>query len=123
MIKLLVDMNLSPDWVALLQGAGWDAVHWSSVGDPRAPDAVIMAWARGNRAVVFTHDLDFGALLALTGAEAPSVIQVRTEDVTPQAIGNLVLGALRQFESLLDEGAIITVDEGTQRARVLPLRR
>jgi len=32
---------------------------------------------------VFTHDLDFGDILAATGAEAPSVIQVRTEDTTP----------------------------------------
>lgn len=42
-----------------------------------------MAWARANDYIVFTHDLDFGAMLALTNAESPSVIQVRTQDVTP----------------------------------------
>lgn len=31
-MKLLVDMNLSPRWVAVLVGAGVDAVHWSAVG-------------------------------------------------------------------------------------------
>jgi predicted nuclease of predicted toxin-antitoxin system len=35
-----------------------------------------MEWARANRYIVFTHDLDFGSLLAATGAETPSVIQI-----------------------------------------------
>jgi hypothetical protein len=37
-IKILVDMNLSPEWVPALIREGWEAVHWSAVGDPRAPD-------------------------------------------------------------------------------------
>src|SRR5438552_244737 len=28
-MKLLVDMNLSPDWVPVLKGAGWEAVHYA----------------------------------------------------------------------------------------------
>src|SRR5438045_2732583 len=98
-MKLLVDMNLSPDWVAVLEPAGWETLHWSNVGNPRATDFEIMAWAKQNGCVVFTHDLDFGTMLALTQAEGPSVIQVRTQDVTPSAIGKLVVGALKQFES------------------------
>ena len=120
-MKLLVDMNLSPDWVAALEQAGWDTVHWSSVGNPRAADAEIMAWARQQGRVVFTHDLDFGTMLALTVAEGPSVIQVRTQDVTPRAAGKLVVSALRQFQSELEKGALIVVDEAQVRARVLPL--
>jgi predicted nuclease of predicted toxin-antitoxin system len=27
-MKLLVDMNLSPDWAPLLNSCGWEAVHW-----------------------------------------------------------------------------------------------
>lgn len=51
----------------------------SNIGDPRATDRVIMNWASTNGYVVFTNDLDFGILLAATQAEAPSVIQVRTQ--------------------------------------------
>jgi len=58
-LQLLVDNNLSPDWVEWLQGQGWNAVHWTTVGDPRATDEAIMTWARANQHVVFTHDLDF----------------------------------------------------------------
>ncbi|HEX3890075.1 MAG TPA: DUF5615 family PIN-like protein [Verrucomicrobiae bacterium] len=121
-MKLLVDMNLSPDWVAVLKESGWEAIHWSKVGNPRASDSEIMAWAKQNGHVVFTHDLDFGTMLALTQAEGPSVIQVRTQDVTPSAIAKLVIDALRQFQSDLEKGALIVLDEARARARVLPLK-
>jgi hypothetical protein len=45
MSRLLVDMNLSCEWIPLLRAAGHEAVHWLEVGDPRAPDVVLMQWA------------------------------------------------------------------------------
>ncbi len=65
-VRLVIDMNLSVEWVSELAQNGWSAVHWSTIGDPRADDAVIMAWALAHGCVVFTHDLDFGTMLALT---------------------------------------------------------
>jgi predicted nuclease of predicted toxin-antitoxin system len=120
-IRILVDMNLTPDWIPLLQGHGWSAVHWSSVGDPRAEDRAIMAWALANQHIVFTHDLDFGTLLALTHAAGPSVLQVRGQDVLPDAMGRLVVAALRQHERDLAGGALVVVDASRCRVRVLPL--
>jgi predicted nuclease of predicted toxin-antitoxin system len=108
--------------VQVLEQAGWKTVHWSKVGNPRAVDSEIMAWAKQNGYVVFTHDLDFGTTLALTQAEGPSVIQVRTQDVTPTAISGLVVNALRQFQVELDKGALIVLDEAKTRARILPLK-
>jgi predicted nuclease of predicted toxin-antitoxin system len=72
-MKLLLDMNLSPTWVRFLEENGFEAVHGSTIGEPTATDAVIMAWAR------ITHDLDFSALLASTELVGPSVMLVRTE--------------------------------------------
>ncbi len=118
-MKLLVDMNLSPDWVKVLTEAGWEVTHWSTIGDFHATDSI--AWAKKNGHVVFTHDLDFGAALALTQAEGPSVIQVRTQDVTPAAIGKLVVNALRQFQPELENGALVVLDELRARVRILPL--
>lgn len=69
-VKLVIDMNLSPDWVPLLQQHHFEAVHWSSVGAGTAKDREIMRWARDNDSVIFTHDLDFGIILALTRAGA-----------------------------------------------------
>jgi predicted nuclease of predicted toxin-antitoxin system len=121
-MRLVVDMNLSPDWVAVLTAAGHNALHWSTVGNVRALDVEIMAWARQERRVVFTHDLDFGTILALTQEAGPSVLQVRTQDVTPAAIGEMVVGALSRFQRELEEGAIVVLDEARQRVRILPLK-
>jgi predicted nuclease of predicted toxin-antitoxin system len=52
----------------------------------------------------------------------PSVIQVRTQNVLPEAIGSLVLKALRQFEEELQKGALVTIDPNRLRARILPFR-
>jgi predicted nuclease of predicted toxin-antitoxin system len=87
-----------------------------------AADSEIIAWAKQNGCVVFTHDLDFGTMLVLTQAEGPSVIQVRTQDVTPAAVGKLVVNALHQFKSELEKGALIVLDEANIRARILPLK-
>lgn len=122
-LKLLIDMNLSPDWVGVFQRHGWPAVHWSEVGDPRASDRVIMAWAQTNQYTVFTHDLDFGTLLAVTQATGPSVIQVRAQDTFPSFLEELIVATLRQHESHLEVGALIVVDERRSRVRILPLGR
>ena len=98
-VKLVVDMNLSVEWVAELASHGWSAVLWSTVGDPTAEDSVIMAWAATNGYVVFTHDLDFGTMLALTHATGPSVLQVRGQSVLPEDIGPIVIAALLQHDA------------------------
>lgn len=119
-LKILIDMNLSPDWVAVFAGEGWSAVHWSAIGDPRATDSVIMDWAHRNRHVVFTHDLDFGTLLALTKAKGPSVIQFRAQDVFPDRLQQTVIAAIKQSETVLNAGALLVVDESKSRVRFLP---
>lgn len=120
-LRIVVEMNLSVEWIPLLEQAGWPAVHWSAVGDPRADDETIMAWALTNGHVVFTHDLDFGTTLALTHAGGPSVIQVRGQRVLPEHAGTLVLAALRRYEPELSVGALVVVEQAKSRVRVLPL--
>ena len=39
-------MNLSPRLVAALSEAGFESLHWSSVGPPEASDTAVMAFAR-----------------------------------------------------------------------------
>lgn len=121
-MKLLIDMNLSPSWVAVFQRQGWKALHWSAVGDPGAPDSAIMEWARVNGYIVFTHDLDFGALLATNRTQGPSVIQVRTQDIMPQSLGDRLVKILQQYESVLEKGALMTIDESRSKVRILPFQ-
>jgi predicted nuclease of predicted toxin-antitoxin system len=120
-IQILVDMNLSPDWVPCLESHGWKTVHWSTVGDFKAKDQDIMAWAIQNNFVVFTHDLDFGTALALTRAMGPSVFQIRAEDVLLDNLQGIVLAALKQHQEDLALGALVVVDAAKSRVRVLPI--
>jgi predicted nuclease of predicted toxin-antitoxin system len=37
-MKIVIDMNLSPQWIAVLGSAGHECVHWSEVGSADALD-------------------------------------------------------------------------------------
>lgn len=120
-MKLLVDMNLSPRWVELLTRSQLEAVHWSSVGRPQSLDEEIMAYAAKHDYVVLTNDLDFGAILAVTHREKPSVVQIRSDNLSPDVIGPQIVTALRQLEEQLQEGALVNVEPLRTRVRLLPL--
>lgn len=121
-MKILIDMNLSPSWVALFRQENWDAAHWSSIGSATASDSEILGWAAENDYIVFTHDLDFGVLLASRARRKPSVIQLRTQETSPSRMGPMVILALKRLKDDLEQGALITIDPARARARVLPLR-
>ena len=122
-MKFLIDMNLSPRWLEVFMAAGLEATHWSALGDPRATDRSILEWARSNGYIVFTHDLDFGAILAATQASGPSVLQIRAEKVLPEDAGDTVIATVHRFQDELEQGALISVDPERARARILPLDR
>lgn len=69
-------------------------------GDPRAEDRELMDWAWSNGYVV---------------------LQIRTQDLRPAAIGGTVVRVLTEHRAALLKGAILTVDERGSRVRVLPL--
>jgi predicted nuclease of predicted toxin-antitoxin system len=120
-MKILIDMNLSPTWVAAFLVAEIESVHWSTVGDQATADRLIMAYAKANGYIVFTNNLDFGTLLAVTKADLPSVIQVRTQDLLPAVISDLVISALSQYQSQLEAGALVTIDTLRSRVKILPI--
>ena len=121
-MKVLVDVNLSPEWVPVLEDSGIEACHWTSVGDAGAPDSEVMEWARAHGHIVLTHDLDFGALLAMTRSVGPSVVQIRMQDVMPGSVSETLLRVLHDHEESLEAGAIISVDGRASRVRILPIK-
>lgn len=120
-MRIVVDMNLSPAWIDHLGVAGHDVVHWSSVGAPDALDVDVMSWAAEQNRVVLTNDLDFGAMLAASGDAGPSVVQVRADRLGVSEIGDVVLAAIARPERELSDGALLTLDVGRSRLRLLPL--
>ena len=121
-MKLLIDMNLSPLLAKLLNNAGWESIHWSNVGDPGATDQFILTWALQNDFSVVTNDLDFGAILAATKAHCPSVIQIRTQDLSPDNLKPILHTILQEYREYIETGALISVDERRARLRILPMK-
>ncbi|MEM8930226.1 MAG: DUF5615 family PIN-like protein [Acidobacteriota bacterium] len=120
-MRFVLDMNLSPEWVEYLEQRGHDVAHWAQVGDPKADDTVVAAWGRGNDAVVVSHDLDFGRILALTHAQGPSVIQFRNQPLLPEDAGEAFIEMIAACDEALERGAIVTFDGEAWRAKILPL--
>ena len=121
-MKFLIDMNLRPAWVEYLADAGFEAVHWSSLGASAASDTEIFARAQADGYVILTRDLDFGLILGFTGASKPSVVQIRAKAAHPKIIGAVVVRALRQSERDLQEGALLTIEPNRARLRLLPFQ-
>ncbi len=121
-MKVLVDMNLSPRWVSFLTTSGFEAIHWSEIGPENASDSEVIEWAAERKCVVLTADLDFGAILAAMGLKRPSIVQVRSDILTPDSIGGTVLSALHDARQELLDGALVSIDAWRARIRILPLK-
>lgn len=114
-------MNISPQTVAVLRGQGWDVVRVSEVMPARATDAEILELARQNQRVVVTQDLDFSALLAVSGFDSPSVVTLRMTFSDPETITDRLQDVLPQIEDDLRQGCVASVDDVSVRVRRLPV--
>lgn len=112
-------MNLSPEWEQVFNEY-YVINHWSRIGDSDTPDESILHWAKENDHVILTNDLDFGAILAATHLDSPSVFQIRSMHLDPVIIGPQVFACFKQFEPDLREGALISFDLQKARVRRLP---
>ena len=107
----------------MLKDAGIDSVHWSDLGPATTPDPEIMEFAATNNLTILTNDLDFGIALASALRTKPSVVQIRSNDLRPTSIGKQVSQALNQMKEELEMGALVSIDPGRTRIRLLPLRK
>ena len=120
-MRILVDMNLSPKWADFLTENGIEAVHWSSIGSPAASDIEIITYAKMHDFSIFTNDLDFGFILAMTRCKKPSVIQTRTGVLGAGKIGGIVISAIKMLAADIEKGALVTIDQRKARVTLLPL--
>jgi predicted nuclease of predicted toxin-antitoxin system len=120
-VKFLVDMPLPPALANWLATQGHDAVHASAVALDRSADTEILTRARQDVRTVLTADLDYPRLLALTGAEGPSLILFRGGDWSEPD----VTARMQQILYIMGESeitrSIIVVDRARVRRRRLPI--
>lgn len=122
MPRFLADMNLSPFTVSILRHKGYDVIRVCSVLAPSVPDDQILAYARREGYFILTEDLDFSALLAVNGCESPSVVTLRLSFCDPETVAERILQVLPRCMTVLNEGAIVVVDDRAMRIRRLPIR-
>jgi predicted nuclease of predicted toxin-antitoxin system len=120
-MKLLLDQGLPRSTTAIMCQAGIDTVHVGDIGHSRTSDDVIMQLGRDEGRIVVTLDADFHTLLALSGADSPSVIRIRIEGLKGDRLAALLQTVLSQCANDLAKGAAITVQEGRIRVRLLPI--
>jgi predicted nuclease of predicted toxin-antitoxin system len=107
-----------------LKVAGHDAIHVVEIGLVTASDPVIMQAAAEADRVLLTADSDFAAMLALGGAQSPSVVLLRSADhMRPAEQAALLVVNLPIVEEDLAGGAIVSLTRRHLRVRELPIDR
>lgn len=97
--------------------------HVGELGMARASDAEILEEARRRNAFVVTLDADFHSLMALSGADRPSVLRLRMQGLDVAGLAPLLISLLPEVVEALRRGTLITFDGSRLRIRHLPLLR
>lgn len=123
-MKFLLDMNLPISLGEHLLDLGFQYRHISQIADVRTSDFDILQIATLNDEVILTHDLDFGELLAISGVEKPSVVIFRIHRINAIVFFDILKSNFTEdIIQILQDGALIIVDERNIRIRNLPLKR
>lgn len=121
-MRLLADVHISPRTVAFLRRLGHDVVR---VGpdylSSTAPDKAIVAAAIADERHIVTQDVDFSAIVALSGSIRPSVVLLRIGSARLELVNELLDRALPMVEGDLAVGALITIEDHQVRIRRLPI--
>jgi len=120
-MKFLLDQGLPRSTAALLRQSGINSVHVGEIGLASAEDIIILEEGRRSGQVVVTLDADFHALMALSGETSPSVIRIRIEGLRAEAYTRLLKEILQSCEKGLETGALVSVQPGRMRVKLLPL--
>ena len=121
-MRFLIDMPLSPALAEWLNRNGHDAIHASAIGLSAASDVVILSEAERDHRIVITADLDYPRLLALSGADRPSVILYRGGNYSELQMLTLLKSVLAHVTGLRPTGLFVVVDHERIRKRDMPLR-
>ena len=120
-MKLLLDQGIPRSSAPLLRSIGFDAVHTGECGLSTATDGEILEAGRRQDRVIVTLDSDFHTIVALSGWDRPSVVRIRIEGLRAPEMTSLIVETIRLCEKDVEEGALISVEEGSVRLRRLPI--
>ena len=120
-MNFLADVNISRDVVEHLRSQGVSVVRVPEIMDPRSPDHAILSEARRRSAIVISFDQDFGAILAVSGARSPSLVNLRVSYTDAHKLAGTIAGVARIAEADLLAAAVVTIDDAGVRVHRLPI--
>jgi len=121
-MRILADLHISPSTVEFLRSLGHDVARVNEVLPATAPDQQIVEVARAEGQTILTQDLDFSAIIALSGRNAPSLICLRLASSRIEHVNHLLEEALPHLDRDVEEGVIVTITDTSLRRRRLPLQ-
>ena len=118
-MRFLVDADLPPAVVAILQAAGHDASYVPDVFPPKTPDPVVAAYARETERCVVTRDFGFSDLRRYAPREHYGIIVLT---VPPEGGTRYILNLINEVLARLPElqpfsGKLLIVEPGRIRIR------
>ncbi len=120
-MRCLADMGVDVRVVEWLRQRGHDAVHLREEGLQRLPNGEIFEKARSEGRGILTFDLDFGEIVALSGARKSSLLVFRLRNTRAPHVINRLSAALADSTQALEAGAVVVVEESRHRVRFLPV--
>lgn len=120
-MRFLADMGVSQQAVDWLRTRGHDAVHLRDKGLQRLPNGEIFQKAASEQRIVLTFDLDFGEILAGSGGHVVSVVLFRLRNTRTDFVIQRLDEVLSSSSAELSQGAILIVEDGRHRVRILPI--
>ena len=120
-MRLIADLHSAPRTVEHLKTLGHDVLRVSEVLPPTATDHDIVAYALRERRTILTQDLDFSAIIAISGHAFPSVVLLRLSSSRIESVNRTLTRMLPDLEADAEHGTLITVEDHRVRRRRLPL--
>jgi predicted nuclease of predicted toxin-antitoxin system len=121
-VRIVADMHVSMRTVEALRQLGHDVTRVADVLAPTATDTQIVDEAIRDDRVILTQDLDFSALVAVSGRSVPSVVSLRLSSARVETVNARLTRVLPMLEADLAAGAIAVVEDLRVRTRKLPVR-
>lgn len=120
-MRLLLDQGVPKYCAQLLRDMGHECMHVSDLGMQAADDEAIIEYAADGAYIVVTLDSDFHTMLAISGADRPSVIRVRIQGLNAAALVPRLRPVLATFEAELQRGCLLTIKDRKTTTRSLPI--
>ena len=119
-MRFLADMGVSRRIVRWLYEEGHDAVHLRDQGLHKLSDGAIFEKSLSEKRILLTFDLDFGEIVALSDGRPISIIVFRLHNTSTLHVIERLKKVLKDSGEIIEQGAIIVVEESRHRVRHLP---